>query len=51
MLVTDGEHVIGFLHVKDLLAYEEMAPSDLLPPGLVRVALRWTPTRSCPMSS
>lgn len=48
VLVTDGEHVIGFLHVKDLLAYEEMAPSDLLPPGLVRVALRVDPDEVLP---
>lgn len=40
VLVTDGDEVIGFLHVKDLLAHEEMAGADLLPPGLVRVALR-----------
>lgn len=40
VLVTDGDAVIGFLHVKDLLAHEEMEPTDLLPPGLVRVALR-----------
>lgn len=36
---SHGE-VIGFLHVKDLLAHEEMDADDLLPPGLVRVALR-----------
>ncbi len=40
VLVTGEDGVIGFLHVKDLLAHEELAGDDLLPPGLVRVALR-----------
>lgn len=48
VLVTDGDNVIGFLHVKDLLAHEEMAPGDLLPPGLVRVALRVDPDEALP---
>jgi CBS domain containing-hemolysin-like protein len=33
----------GFLHVKDLIALEEDAQGELLPPGTVRVALRVAP--------
>lgn len=40
VLVIDGTEVIGFLHVKDLLAHDEIQGGDLLPAGLVRVALR-----------
>lgn len=46
--LEDGAGVIGFLHVKDLLAHEEMEPSELLPPGLVRVALRVGAEESLP---
>ncbi len=48
VLVTDGNDVIGFLHVKDLLRYEEISPTDLLPSGIVRVALRVDAQESLP---
>lgn len=37
------DEVVGFLHVKDLIALDEAAQSELLPPGTVRVALRVGP--------
>jgi CBS domain containing-hemolysin-like protein len=42
LVVGGDDQVIGFLHVKDLIALEGR-PDDLLPPGLVRVALRVQP--------
>lgn len=37
------DEVVGFLHVKDLLALTEAGEDQLLPPGTVRVALRVAP--------
>ncbi|MFV0317796.1 MAG: hemolysin family protein [Microthrixaceae bacterium] len=48
VLVTDGAAVVGFLHVKDLLANPQANSGDLLPAGVVRVALRVTPDESLP---
>ncbi|MCB1272656.1 MAG: hemolysin family protein [Microthrixaceae bacterium] len=46
--VAAGGEVVGFLHVKDLLAHDELGSGDLLPPGLVRVALRVGADESLP---
>ena len=40
---ADPDDVVGFLHAKDLLRLPDDARSGLLPPGLVRVALRVGP--------
>lgn len=48
VLVTDGGAVVGFLHVKDLLARPEVGTDDLLPAGVVRVALRVAPDETLP---
>ncbi|MCO5320829.1 MAG: hemolysin family protein [Microthrixaceae bacterium] len=48
VLVTDDGGVVGFLHVKDLLAHQELESDDLLPAGVVRVALRVAPGESLP---
>ncbi len=37
------DEVVGFLHVKDLIALDVSAQQELLPPGTVRVALRVAP--------
>jgi CBS domain containing-hemolysin-like protein len=42
LVVGGDDQVIGFLHVKDLIALGS-GPDDLLPSGLVRVALRVHP--------
>lgn len=38
-----ADQVIGFLHAKDLINLTEMDRASLLPPGLIRVALRVGP--------
>lgn len=44
VLVTGAsDEVLGFLHAKDLLRHHRGLPNDLLPPGLVRVALTVSP--------
>lgn len=43
VLVVDDDQVTGFLHVKDLIALGPQHQPELLPPGLVRVALRVGP--------
>lgn len=40
------DRVIGFLHAKDLINLTETDRSALLPPGLIRVAVRVGPTES-----
>lgn len=44
LVVDDRGEVTGFLHAKDLIALDPGDRSQLLPPGLVRVALRVSPT-------
>lgn len=43
LVVDDDDHVTGFLHVKDLISLGPEHQPQLLPPGLVRVALRVAP--------